>query len=90
MSDLDRLIQPDGTVIVPDTVAAEVLRRLVRDMVAEARTTGGQPFPAAHRRAGTRCRDRSGDGQGAEDEEVAGHVRLGQVHAVLGAEEEVL
>ncbi|MGO1054516.1 hypothetical protein [Crossiella sp. CA198] len=34
---------------VPASVAAEVLRRLVRDIVTEARGNGGQPSPTARR-----------------------------------------
>jgi hypothetical protein len=45
--ELPSLTQPDGSVIVPAELAADVLRRLVRDIVIEARTTGGQPSPGA-------------------------------------------
>jgi excisionase family DNA binding protein len=45
--ELSGLLRPDGSVLVPVSIAAEVLRRLVRDMVTEARTSAGQPSPAA-------------------------------------------
>ncbi|MEO6090818.1 MAG: excisionase family DNA-binding protein [Umezawaea sp.] len=47
--ELSGLLQADGSVTVPAAIAGDTLRRLVRDMVTEARTTGGQPSPDSRR-----------------------------------------
>lgn len=41
------LLRPDGSVLIPPGLTPDVLRRLVRDIVTEARSTGGQPSAAA-------------------------------------------
>lgn len=43
------LVQPDGAVVVPAGVAADVLRILARAVVADAREHGSQPSPACRR-----------------------------------------
>jgi hypothetical protein len=47
MTDLGRLLRPDGSVVVPPGLAGEVLRYLARALVEEARANGSQPSPAA-------------------------------------------
>jgi excisionase family DNA binding protein len=47
--ELAGLVQPDGTFVVPDNLANDVLRRLVRDMHNEARGLGVIATPAAQR-----------------------------------------
>lgn len=42
-----RLLRPDGSVIVPATIAGELLRALTRDLAAQARANGGHPSPGA-------------------------------------------
>ncbi|MFH9012655.1 helix-turn-helix domain-containing protein [Streptomyces sp. NPDC017943] len=44
-----RLLRPDGSVMVPASVAGEVLRALVRDLTARARADGGEVSPGARR-----------------------------------------
>ncbi|MFE1250505.1 helix-turn-helix domain-containing protein [Streptomyces sp. NPDC058741] len=44
-----RLLRPDGSVMVPASVAGEVLRALVRDLVGRARADGGEVSPQARR-----------------------------------------
>ena len=40
------LVRPDGTVLVPASVAGEVLRALMRDLTTRVRTDGGEISPA--------------------------------------------
>jgi excisionase family DNA binding protein len=44
-----RLLRPDGSVMVPPSVAGEVLRALVRDLTARARADGGELSTEARR-----------------------------------------
>ncbi|MGW0596113.1 helix-turn-helix domain-containing protein [Streptomyces sp. NPDC002776] len=44
-----RLLRPDGSVMVPASVAGEVLRALVRDLSGRARADGGEVSPEARR-----------------------------------------
>lgn len=41
------LVQPDGSVVIPPALADEVLRRLARSIVSEAREAGVTATPAA-------------------------------------------
>lgn len=43
------LLRPDGSVIVPASVAGEVLRALVRDLTARVRADGGEVSPGVRR-----------------------------------------
>lgn len=43
-----RLLRADGSVVVPSSVASEVLRRLLRDLDAEVQANGGAPSPSAY------------------------------------------
>lgn len=43
------LIRPDGSVVVPASVAGEVLRALVRDLTARVRADGGEVSPGVRR-----------------------------------------
>ncbi|KPC91906.1 helix-turn-helix domain-containing protein [Streptomyces albus] len=47
--DAERLTRADGSVIVPATVAGEVLRALVRDLTARVRADGGEVAPGVRR-----------------------------------------
>lgn len=44
-----RLLRPDGSVMVPSSVAGEVLRSLMRDLVDRVRADGGELSPEARR-----------------------------------------
>ncbi|MEU3277294.1 helix-turn-helix domain-containing protein [Streptomyces antibioticus] len=44
-ADAEHLTRADGSVIVPATVAGEVLRALVRDLTARVRADGGELSP---------------------------------------------
>lgn len=48
-AEAERLTRPDGSVIVPPTVAGEVLRALVRDLTARVRADGGEVAPGVRR-----------------------------------------
>ncbi|WP_409473120.1 helix-turn-helix domain-containing protein [Streptomyces sp. HC307] len=43
------LIQTDGSVIIPPTIAGDVLRALVRDLTARVRADGGEVAPGVRR-----------------------------------------
>jgi excisionase family DNA binding protein len=45
--ELAGLLRPDGSVLVPPSVASELLRLLVKQLIADARSTGGQPTATA-------------------------------------------
>ncbi|WP_155059737.1 excisionase family DNA-binding protein [Streptomyces blattellae] len=47
--DTERLTRADGSVIVPASVAGEVLRALVRDLTARVRADGGEVAPGVRR-----------------------------------------
>lgn len=47
--DAGRLLRPDGSVLIPPQLAAEVLRTLVVGATAQARTDGGVIGPGARR-----------------------------------------
>ncbi|HEY9475776.1 MAG TPA: helix-turn-helix domain-containing protein [Mycobacteriales bacterium] len=49
MTGLEGLVRPDGSVVVPGSVAGEVLAALVRDLTARIRADGGEVSPAARR-----------------------------------------
>ncbi|GGV83862.1 hypothetical protein GCM10010294_60900 [Streptomyces griseoloalbus] len=44
-----RLLRPDGSVMVPPSVASEVLRALMRDLLDRTRADGGELSPEARR-----------------------------------------
>ncbi|MFD8610535.1 excisionase family DNA-binding protein [Streptomyces sp. NPDC059631] len=48
-ADAERLLRADGSVIVPATVAGDVLRALVRDLTARVRADGGELTPGVRR-----------------------------------------
>ncbi|GAB3169811.1 helix-turn-helix domain-containing protein [Streptomyces incanus] len=43
-----RLLRADGSVVIPASVAGDVLRRLARDLTAEIQANGGTPSPAVY------------------------------------------
>lgn len=48
-ADAERLLRADGSVIVPASVAGDVLRALVRDLTARVRADGGEVAPGVRR-----------------------------------------
>lgn len=44
-----QLLRPDGSVVIPATIAADVLRRLLRDLSGEVRANGGSVSPTVYR-----------------------------------------
>ncbi|MFF3891802.1 hypothetical protein ACFYY3_01080 [Streptomyces sp. NPDC001812] len=47
--DICRLLRPDGSVVIPASIAADVLRRLLRDLSSEVQANGGKLSPAVYR-----------------------------------------
>lgn len=48
-TDLSGLLRPDGSVVVPPSIAREVLRAIVRDTTQRVRAHGGEIPPATRR-----------------------------------------
>lgn len=88
-----RLLRPDGSVLIPPEAAADVLRRLSRDVAAEARANGGVPSGGAYRvmwalfAAARRHDEESARGGEAGEGSVAGTPVAGAASVEIGISE---
>ncbi|MFE7648677.1 helix-turn-helix domain-containing protein [Streptomyces phaeoluteigriseus] len=47
--EMSRMLRPDGSVVIPASIAGDVLRRLLRDLAGEVSANGGRLSPAVYR-----------------------------------------
>lgn len=88
-----RLLRGDGSVVVPASVAADVLRRLSRDLTAEIQADGGRPSAAVYNLLWALYEAASSEDEkgtqiaGTPDGSASGTPSLGGVSVEIGASE---